>query len=739
MNLVTYVALSLATLVLAVALYLILANLRQQTRDSQAPFQVNIIWYASQIETELLVLIDSLGSYYAANESVTHDDVVDRFDIFWSRVEATENGSNGELFMSYQGARETIQRAKDTLVLVEPDVMSLEPGDRVAYLKIKDQLRVLQPLFHKVTLESSHLQNQMYTQQVRSVDDTRFTITLIFGGVLAGGSLLVILILFERRKVIKLQNSLERRVEERTEQLQREIAERNRAEERLRESEEHFRGVVENSPSAIYLKDLEGRYQLVNRKFEEWFGVTAADVLGKTSHHIFSKEYADADVAQDREALQSSSVVEEERDVPLPDGTMHRVVSNRFPVFDADARHAGVGIIATDVTDHRHAEEQLRQSQRMEAIGQLTGGIAHDFNNLLAIVMGHAELLQDAVVEDENMKRSVETIIRSADRGSSLTGRLLTFSRQSMLSPAVAQVSELIGSLSDMLQSALGETIDLKVEITPELWLATIDAHQLEDALINLAINARDAMPQGGILTIETANVTLEKTFAQQYEETAPGDYVQISVSDTGCGIPPEVLGKVFEPFFTTKGVGEGSGLGLSMFYGFAKQSKGHITIYSEVGQGTTVNLYVPRSEEDQVKTGAKHGTQEIARRSERILVVEDDEHLRAIPVSTLRDQGYDIVESGDGKEAIKHLKDGQSFALLFTDVVLPGGMNGIEVAEKAKQIHPNIKVFFTTGYAENAVIHHGMLDPGATVLNKPYRRAELLEQVRAILDSRDS
>jgi len=308
-----------------------------------------------------------------------------------------------------------------------------------------------------------------------------------------------------------------------------------------------------------------------------------------------------------------------------------------------------------------------------------------------------------------------------------------------MLSPDAVDVTGLIGSLENMLQRALGETVDLRVEAAPDLWLATIDAHQLKDALVNLALNARDAMPQGGKLTFETANVTLDETYAEQNQEVTSGDYVQVAVSDTGAGIPPEVLEKVFEPFFTTKEVGKGSGLGLSMVFGFAKQSKGHITIYSEVGHGTTVKLYIPRSEEDFVQAGAKDDMHEFAQGSERILVVEDDENVRRDPVIFLRDQGYEVVEAGDGKEAIERLKDGLPFDLLFTDVVLPGGMNGVEIAEQAKRINPGIKVLFTTGYAENAIVHHGKLDAGETLVNKPYRQAELLGKVRAMLDGKSN
>ena len=380
----------------------------------------------------------------------------------------------------------------------------------------------------------------------------------------------------------------------------------------------------------------------------------------------------------------------------------------------------------------------MRQAQKMEAVGQLSGGVAHDFNNLMAIMIGNAEVLKGLVGDDKEAKECIEDIEAAIDLGASLTSRLLAFSRKSTLAPVAADVSELIGSLHDMLRRTLGETVELKVEGPPDVWPATIDTHQFEIALVNLANNARDAMPRGGTLTIETANVTLDKTYAEQHEEVTPEDYVMVVVSDTGTGMPPEVLEKAFEPFFTTKEVGKGSGLGLSMVYGFVKQSKGHITIYSEVDHGTSVKLYMPRSQDGTVETIAKDGAVEIGRGSERILVVEDDSNVRKVPAAILRDWGYKVVEAGNGAEAIDHLRAGQPFELLFTDVVLSGEMNGIEIAEAATRLQPEIKVLYATGYAKDTVVHHGKLDPGETLVNKPYRRAELLEKVRAKLDSED-
>jgi CheY-like chemotaxis protein len=344
-------------------------------------------------------------------------------------------------------------------------------------------------------------------------------------------------------------------------------------------------------------------------------------------------------------------------------------------------------------------------------------------------------LLKDAVVDNGEANAFVTTIIEAIDRGKSLTSRLLAFSRQSMLTPVATDVSGLIGSLEDMLRRTLGETIDLRVMEAPALWLATIDPHQFENALINLAINARDAMPLGGTLIIESAAITLDEAYAAQQTEVTPGDYIVVSVSDTGAGMPPEVLEKVFEPFFTTKEVGKGSDLGLSMVFGFAMQSKGHLSIFSEVGCGTTVKLYLPRSGKDAAQDSPMEKSQEFVRGSARILLVEDDESLREVPVRMLRRQGYEVVEARNGEEAIKRLSADGPFDLLFTDVVLPGGMNGVEIAAQAKRGQPDIKVLYTTGYSENAVVHNGQLDPGVTLISKPYRRQELLEIIHSVFD----
>lgn len=391
-----------------------------------------------------------------------------------------------------------------------------------------------------------------------------------------------------------------------------------------------------------------------------------------------------------------------------------------------------------EIAERKRVEEHLLRSQRMEAVGQLTGGIAHDFNNMLAVMLGNVEILELMVKQDPAAQKKINILFKTIDRAASLTHRLLAFSRRQPLTSRQTNIKALIADLEEMLHRTLGETITLNIKVSADLWRAMIDGAQLDHALLNLALNAKDAMPQGGYLTIEAVNTTLDEAYARQQEEVTPGDYIKISVSDSGQGITPEVLEKVFEPFYTTKGVGEGSGLGLSMVYGFVKQSGGHTTIYSEVGHGTTVKLYLPQSSASTAIETVNTEPLEFANGSARILVVEDDPNVLEVSAGILHAQGYEIVEAGDSKEALQYLKDDdQTFDLLFTDVVLPGGMNGVEIAAEAFRLQPGIKVLYTSGYAETAVIHSNKLSEGEALVNKPYRRAELLEKVQTILDGK--
>src|SRR5438874_6488993 len=383
------------------------------------------------------------------------------------------------------------------------------------------------------------------------------------------------------------------------------------------------------------------------------------------------------------------------------------------------------------------AEAQLRQAQKMEALGQLTSGIAHDFNNLLTAISGNVELLQRRVRDrDPELLRLSGAAMRGVDRAATLTQRLLAFSRRQPLDPKPLEANRLIAGMSDLLRRTLGEEIEAETVLAGGVWTVLVDANQLEHSLLNLAINARDAMGGPGKLTIETANTSLDEPYADAHDEVMPGQYVMISVSDTGSGMTREVREKAFEPFFTTKETGQGTGLGLSQVYGFIKQSGGHCTIYSEPGEGTTVKLYLPRhlGKEEPV-TPAVPAAAGVSG-GETILVVEDDADVRSFASDLLRDLGYRVLAAATGPDGLRLLDQYPEVRLLFTDVALPGGMTGRQLADEAERRHPGLKVLYTTGYARNGIVHQGRLDPGVELIVKPFTSAALAGKIRQLLDA---
>ena len=391
------------------------------------------------------------------------------------------------------------------------------------------------------------------------------------------------------------------------------------------------------------------------------------------------------------------------------------------------------------------AEELLRQAQKMEAVGQLTGGVAHDFNNLLTIVLGGLDLIGrqlpalGASGAAERIGRGKDMALQGVQRAITLTERLLAFSRQQPLAPKSIDANRLVGGISDFLRRALGETISLETVLTAGLWRGFADPNQLENALLNLAFNARDAMPDGGKLTIETANCYLDEAYLRLVAEPVePGQYVMIAVTDCGAGMDKATLERVFEPFFTTKEAGRGTGLGLSQVYGFVRQSSGHVRVYSELGEGTTVKIYLPRylGIEDRAEDADPGHTNAGMNGSETILVVEDDHTLRAYAVESLAEHGYRVLAAATAGEALKILEAGDMVDLLFTDIVMPGGINGRQLADDAVRRRPRLKVLFTTGYTRNAIVHHGRLDPGVHMIGKPYSFSALGAKVRLLLDS---
>ena len=406
-----------------------------------------------------------------------------------------------------------------------------------------------------------------------------------------------------------------------------------------------------------------------------------------------------------------------------------------------DAALATQQALRDEMAAREQAEEQMRQMQKMESIGQLTGGIAHDFNNMLAIVIGSLDLAKRRLNgEPERLERNINNAYEGAERAAALTARLLAFSRQQPLAPLPLDLNRLVAGMSELLQRTVGEQYQVETVLAGGLWRTFADPNQLENSILNLAVNARDAMPDGGHVTIETANAYLDDEYARSRGDVAPGQYVMLSVTDTGVGMTSEIVARAFDPFFTTKPVGKGTGLGLSQIFGFMKQTGGHAAIYSEPDQGTTVKLYLPRHHGDAVAHRPSREIDEVtvprAKAGETILVVEDEQRVRHFSVDALRELGYGVVSAHDGSEALEALIQQPAIDMLFTDIVMPQ-MNGRKLADTALEMRPDLKILFTTGYTRNAVVHNGMLDAGVAFLAKPFSLTQLGVKVREVLDGR--
>ncbi len=508
------------------------------------------------------------------------------------------------------------------------------------------------------------------------------------------------------------------------------------SEQKLQRSEDYFRALIENATDLITVLHQDGTILFESNAIEVQFGYTSEELLGRNAlefvHPDDRKRVAEALSAVGPEPGPGTPV---EFRLRHKDGRWRQVSSVGTNAME-NPNVEGIVIISRDITEARAMEEQLRQAQKMEAVGRLTGGVAHDFNNLLAVIMGNLELLDERLDHQPKLRALAEKAFGAAERGATLTQRLLAYSRRQPLAPQVTDLKHLVLGMIDLLGRTLGETVEVVTMLPGDLWPAAVDTHQLENALVNLALNARDAMPGGGKLTIEAANAHLDAAYTATHDDLEPGDYTVVAVSDTGTGIAPGELDRVFEPFFTTKGVGQGSGLGLSMVYGFAKQSGGHVSIYSEPGQGTTVKIYLPRAVLDQAAVVPEHESELVPQgHGETVLVVEDDAAVRDACLDLLGDLGYAALAARDGNAALTLLDDTPDVALLFTDVVLPGGMSGTDLAPEALRRRPGLKVLYTSGYTENAVIHHGRLDDDVELIGKPYRKAQLARKLRAVID----
>jgi signal transduction histidine kinase len=474
--------------------------------------------------------------------------------------------------------------------------------------------------------------------------------------------------------------------------------------------------------------DADKRLIAWNQTFASLAGVPPANLLSGQPLAGITQLQAGGSVGEDIQALDRRArlsgkplLVEHTR----PDGTV-------IELFHNPSADGGFVTTYSDVTDQRRAETLQRQAQKMESLGQMTGGIAHDFNNLLTVIVGNLELLKGRIGDDTRANRHVEMALMGADRGAKLTHQLLAFARRQPLEPRAVNLAQLLPDLTEMLGRTLGELIEIETVGLPGLWNVSIDPHQFETAVLNLAINARDAMPEGGILTLELANVRLDEAYAALHDEVQAGQYVMFGVTDTGAGMAAEVVARAFDPFFSTKGDG-GTGLGLSMVYGFVKQSGGHVKIYSEPGHGTTVKLYLPRTVDGIVAPYERTSSDDVTG-SETILVVEDEEPVRATVAALILGLGYRVLEAPNGAVALTVLESEERIDLLFTDVIMPGPVSSRVLADRALALRPSIKVLFTSGYTENTIVHNGRLDQGVQLISKPYGRDQLAQKLRSVL-----
>lgn len=520
--------------------------------------------------------------------------------------------------------------------------------------------------------------------------------------------------------------------------VNRDVTQRKEAEESLRISESGFRSMIEDAPYGIYRADVDGRLLRANPALQKMLGYEKLDELLKASlpTHIFRNP---SDFSGLKDMLENASEFKDvEVELKRRDGAP---ITVRCTGRKVKEEHQGLpcfDVFAEDITERRILERQLRMAGKMEAVGRLSGGIAHDFNNILGVIIGYGQVLKRRLGSQNDLLECAEEIEKAGQRAASLTRQLLAFSRQQILTPSILKLNDLVLDMAKMLPRLLGEDIAVNTSLSSDLGMVKADQGQIEQVIMNLAVNARDAMPEGGTLRIETANVELDQAYAWQHPGAKPGHCVMLAVTDTGTGIDPDTLTHIFEPFFTTKEVGKGTGLGLATVYGVVKQSGGYIWVESKLGQGASFQIFLPRVEESAAEIRAMISASGAIGGSETILLVEDSEPLRKLTRSFLESHGFRVLVAQDGEEAIQvATRHSGKIDLLFTDVVMPG-MNGRALAEKLLPRQPGMRVLYTSGYTDSFVARHGVLEEGMVLLHKPFTEEVLISKVREVLDSKN-
>lgn len=519
-------------------------------------------------------------------------------------------------------------------------------------------------------------------------------------------------------------------------QLQQDLLVRQRAEQDAQSSEQRFRDYAETASDWFWETGPDHHFTYISERLDA-FGMDRAALIGTSRIDTAINSGAEPEKWREHEAVLQRHEPFRNFEYTRRDlaGRLRHVSVSGQPVFASDGRFLGYRGTGADLTEQHETADRLRQSQKMDAIGQLTGGVAHDFNNVLTVITGTIEIIQEGVADRPELAAIAHLIDEAAVRGAEITSQLLTFARRQPLQPREVDINDLVLDVCKLLKPMLGEHIEIETLLASDAWSALADPSQLSAAIVNLAINARDAMPGGGKLVLESANVVIDDAAAFD-DEVRAGEFVMIAVADTGQGIPPDIIDRVFEPFFTTKGVGRGTGLGLAMVYGFARQTGGVVKIESEQGRGTVVRLYLPRSEIQATAKSASAPATSAIGGQETILVVEDDPLVRGYVIAQLGGLGYKTLIAGDAEAALALVDQGTEFDLLFTDVVMPGGMNGRQLAEAVLARRPGTKVLYTSGYTDEFV-HDGRLDTGVALLRKPYRRADLAQMIRKVLSAK--